>query len=281
MPLDFNKIYVIESLEAPETFTGTNLYDNVLQHFNTKYADKDAELINVNTKDELIAAFEKIENECKNGIKPIIHLEIHGLDDRTGLALNRGYIEWEELYGQLSKINAASNWHLYLTMAVCFGNYAMKLIRPNLPAPFAGILGSFDALSIYGLEISYDAFYQELLNSLDLDAAIIALQTANPSLEEYKLIKAEQTFKNVMQKYFDTQFSHSVVTSRFNKSTRELGIKQSRDRNEWTRARTTFHATLVREKQRTLEEFKTIFFMYDLFPDNKTTLCVGWQPSDN
>lgn len=196
MPSEFNKIYVIESLDAAnETLTGTNLYNDVLQHFSAKYSDKDAQLFSVDTKAELLAAFAEIAKQCKAGIKPIVHLEIHGLEDKSGLALNKGYIEWEELYNHLSSINAASGWNLYLTMAVCYGNYAMKLIKPNNPAPFAGIFGSFDALSIYGLEISYNAFYQELYNSLDFDAALAALQAANPSLEEYRLIVPSKHLK--------------------------------------------------------------------------------------
>lgn len=84
-----------------------------------------------------------------------------------------------------------------------------------------------------------------------------------------------------MQKYHDTQFDHSIVTERFNKAAREMGIRKSKDRNQWIQSRTAFHATLVREKTKTLEDFKTKFFMFDLFPDNKNIFCVGWQPSDN
>lgn len=282
MTIDFNKIYVIQSLDeaSGDELTGKQLFEEVLQYFKYKQAGKDAELIDINTPNELFQALDKIRMECeKNGIKPIIHFEIHGLENKTGLSLNRGDVNWGDIYEKLIEIHIASKWNLFLTMGVCFGNYAMILIKPRNPAPFSGILGSFESLYEWDLYIRYNAFYQELLNSLDFEKALEALHHSNPSLpDDYRFINSEQTFKNVYQKYFDSQFTPEVINKRFEKAIKAYAMKFS-DRNEKYRFYTQFRTALQRSKKELFEQDKARFFMFDRFPGHKYIYCADWEPN--
>ncbi len=281
MTLEFNKIYLIQSLDSEEEdLTGTQLYDEVLQYFKFKHPTKDAELINVNTSDELFLALGKIKIDClRNGIKPIIHFEIHGLEDKTGFGLNIGFVYWEDIYEQLIQINTASSWNLFITMAVCYGNYAMLLIKPRHPAPFKGIIGSFEELFPDDLYIRYNAFYQELLNTLDFEKALEALLNSNPSLpDDYRYINAEQAFKNIYQNYFDNQFSPDKIRDRFISLMHEQKITFS-DRNIKNQFFNEFRATLTRTKKEFYEKDKATFFMFDEFPEHKFIYCVDWEPN--
>src|SRR5690606_14878167 len=97
MTIDFNRVYVIQSLDKKDgdDLTGQQLYDEVLQYFNSVYPDKDAKIFNIDTPSELFDRLEEIKKDCEvNGIKPIIHFEIHGLKNRTGLSLNKGDVNW-------------------------------------------------------------------------------------------------------------------------------------------------------------------------------------------
>lgn len=281
MVIDFNKIYVIQSLDVAsgDELTGEQLYNEVLQFFNAKYSDKNAELINVDTPNELYAALEKIKHEClKDGIKPIIHFEIHGLEDKTGLSLNKGDVNWLQLYGYLIEINIASKWNLFITMGVCFGNYAMFLIKPSYPAPFSGVLGSFEELYEDDLYIRYNAFYQELLNSLDFEKALEALHNSNPSLpDDYRFISAEQTFKNVYQKYFDNEFSTDKIKERYKKALKDEGISFT-NRDVRHKFYVQFHVQLKRTKEKFFIRDKEIFFMFDKFPGHVHIYCTDWEP---
>ncbi len=281
MTIDFNKIYVIQSLDVNDgdELTGEQLYKEVLQYFDTQHPTKTAELINVDTPEELFDCLIKIKNECLNdGVKPIIHFEIHGIEDRLGLSLNKGDVNWVDLYEYLIEINIASKWNLFITMAVCFGNFAMFLIKPRNPAPFSGILGSFEELAEDDLYIRYNAFYQELFNSLDFEKSLEALHNSNPSLpDDYRFISAEQTFKNVYQKYFDTQFTPEKIKERFEKAVKEEKVKFiSRD------VKHKFYIKFRIELQKSKEDFflkdKAVFFMFDKFPGNKHIYCTDWEP---
>ena len=281
MNISFDKIFVIQSLDKNEDeLTGELLFNEVLQYFKTKYPDKDAELIKVDTPDELIKALAGIKSECETKkIKPIIHFEIHGLEDRTGLCLNSGSVNWADLYESLIEINIASQWNLFVTMAVCFGNYAMFLIKPLHPAPFTGILGSFDSIYEDDLYIKYNAFYSELLNSLDFEKALQQLHFSNPDLPtDYRYINAEQTFKNVYQKYFDTQFSSEKINQRYKAALKEEKIKFN-DRELKHQFDVKFKVTLLRTKKEHYENDKTKFFMFDKFPEHRHIYCIDWTPN--
>lgn len=282
MTIDFNRIYVIQSLNEKEggELTGQQLFDEVLQYFNAKYPDKDAKIFNVDTPSELFEKLEEIKRDCEtDGIKPIIHFEIHGLEDKTGLSLNNGDVNWGDVYEKLIAINVASKWNLFTTMGVCFGNYSMLLIKPRNPAPFTGILGSFEELYESDLYIRYNAFYQELLNSLDVEKALEALHNSNPALpDDYRFINSEQTFKNVYQKYFDTQFTPEKIKERFNSALREEKVKFT-DRNIKHQFYTKFRLTLSKTKREFYEKDKATFFMFDKFPGNQYIYCVDWKPN--
>lgn len=282
MNINFNKIYVIQSLNEADgdELTGKQLFDEVLQYFKIQHPDKDAELIDVNTPDELLESLRKIKIECEtSNVRPIIHLEIHGLESRSGLSLNNGDINWLDLYPSLIEINVASKWNLFLTMGVCFGNFAMILIKPRNPAPFAGILGSFESLYEWDLYIRYNAFYQELLNSLDFEKAIEALHNSNPALpDDYKLINSEQTFKNIYQKYFDSQFTPEMISKRFNDTLKSERIKFT-DRNAKQLFYVKFRSLLNKTKKEFFEEDKSKFFMFDKFPGHRYIYCTDWEPN--
>lgn len=279
--IDFNKIYVIQSLDESkgDELTGTQLYNEVLQYFNLKYPHISAELIDINTPIEFNQALDKIKTECINDkIKPIIHFEIHGLENKKGLSLNKGDILWINIYDNLIDINEASKWNLFLTMGVCFGNYAMFLLNPRKKAPFTGIIGSFEELFEWDLYIRYNAFYLELLNTLNFSSALEALHNSNPALpDDYRYVNAEQTFKNIYQKYLDNEFTVEKINKRFIEALKKDKMSFS-DRNVKHLYYNQFRAKLQRTKRETYKKDKEVFFMFDIFPENKNIFCLDWEP---
>ena len=84
MYLNFNKIYFIESLNLKlDETTALYLY-NSLPYSNIVYVDPD-------TPKELFRELSKIEKDCiKKGIKPIIDISMHGIQDNGGLNSGMG-----------------------------------------------------------------------------------------------------------------------------------------------------------------------------------------------
>jgi len=157
----------------------------------------------------------------------------------------------------------------------------MALVKPRYPSPFYGILGSFEEIYVDDLFIRFNAFYQELINSLDFEKALVALQIANPGLpDDYRYISAEQTFKKVYQKYFDSEFTLAKIESRFKEAVKKEGIKFT-DQNIKNKFYNHFRAILQRSKKDFFENDKATFFMFERFPGHKYIYCCDWEPDYN
>lgn len=71
----FNKIYVIQSIPDDEMKTGTEIHSDTISRRSWTDPNLATELINVDTKEELLNLLEIIKNETKNlSILPFIHL---------------------------------------------------------------------------------------------------------------------------------------------------------------------------------------------------------------
>lgn len=276
----FNKVYVIESLdETEEKLTGKELYDDLLRWKEYQIADFKAEYISVDNKAGFLQTLETIKDECTTkGHFPILHFEIHGSYDMTGLVLkSRELITWDELYQDLVGINSIIGNNLFITLVVCHGGYIMKLIKIDNPAPYWGFIGSFDEIDVSDLLIRYNEFYDVFLRDYNLNDAVKKLHEANPSIPStYRFINSEETFKNINRKYFNEKFSEEQIRLRF-----EDGLKQNNlninYRNQKNQYRIKFRIKLLKSKKDDFEKHKRTFFMFENFPDNEKRFQVKYE----
>jgi len=280
----FNKVYVIESLNnSVENLTGEELYNDLLKWKEYQLKDFKSELIQVNNMKEFFEKIEYIKDECATkGHYPIIHFEIHGSKDKSGLIVNSGeLITWSDLYNDLIEINSVVGNNVFITLAVCYGAYIMELIKPNNPSPFWGFIGSFETIEESDLMIRYNEFYDEFLKSFDLDSAVKRLHESNQNIpSSYSFINSELTFKNVLRQYFEQKFTEIEIKKRFNDglSQEKINIK---DRNAKHNFRIKFKVELLKSKKNYFEEHKSKFFMFDNFPENKKRFKVEYEDLNN
>lgn len=267
---NFNKIYVIESLDSnKERQTGKELYDDLLKWKEYEHNGKlQAELIQVQSKKELFKNLNRIADDCeKLNIKPILHIEIHG--NTEGLSLISGeFVSWPELYDNLSRINSIIGNHLFLTLAVCYGAYLMSQIKLAKPAPFFGFIGSFDKLQVDDLMIRYNEFYKEFFTSFNFHQAIQNLFKANPSVPtDYKFISSEETFKKVYADYLRNNCSKEGIKKRIESVIIEgnMFFVSRQSKRKFGR---DFEKQLLKTKDSYKKDHVSIFFMLKKFPEN-------------
>jgi len=280
----FNKVYVLESLdETKEKLTGKELYDDLLRWKEFQIADFKAEHIPVDDKAGFLKTLETIKDDCTTtGNYPILHFEIHGSSDKTGLVLKSGeLVTWNELYQDLIAINSIIGNNLFITLAVCHGGYIMELIKIDNPAPYWGFIGSFDEIEVPDLLIRYNEFYDVFLRDYDLNEAVKKLHEVNPSVPStYRFINSEDMFKDINKKYFKENFSEEQIKLRF-----EDELKQNnwsiKDRNLKNQYRIKFRTELLKTKKDYFEKHKGAFFMFDNFPDNEKRFQVNYEELNN
>lgn len=270
-PLEFNKIYVIESLRAGETKTGQLLYnDTIKRRLEQKGMNNNCELITPTTKEEFLGALERIKTEVIHAnVNPIIHLELHGSKD--GLQLNNGeIIKWDELQFRLIELNGISECNLFVTLASCYGGYIYTVIRPNLRTPFWGFVGPFEIVYNDEILLNFTAFYDEFLQSLDFNLAVDALNNANPdNKSKFRFQNTEYVFNVAYNNYEAKYLTPEVVAQRLEKGLIEA--KKHPELSGWTddaiKAMLRFY--MVDSKDLLKENMMTNFFMWDLFPHHK------------
>jgi hypothetical protein len=270
-PLDFNKIYVIESLCKGETKTGQFLFnDTIKRRLEQKGLINNCELITPTSKEEFLSAFEHIKQEVfNNHVNPIIHLELHGSED--GLQLNNDdIILWNELQFRLIELNVLSECNLFVTLASCYGGYIYTVIRPNFRIPFWGFVGPFEIVYSDEILLNFTAFYDEFLQSLDFNLAVDALNKANPNNQsKFRFQNTEYIFNVAYHNYEVKYLTPEVVEQRLNNGLNEA--KKYKELQGWTdeAIKHMLRFFMVESKDFLKENMMSNFFMWDLFPQLK------------
>jgi hypothetical protein len=177
----FNTIYVIESLSTGEIKTGTNVFNDLLKYKVMQHEGFNAILLIVNTKAEFIAEINGIYDLTDPQMhRPYLHFEIHGC--QQGLVMNSGeLVSWVELYSLLVRINEMLRNQLFISLATCYGAYLFNAINPFKRSPFFGFVGNVEQIPNGEIEYAFSEYFATLLDELDLDEAIHALNNANPN----------------------------------------------------------------------------------------------------
>lgn len=222
MNVKFNRIYIIESLQARDRKTGTELHNDLLKWKNVDYPCFESVLKNPVTCNDFFSICDDILDKCINeNISPIIHLEIHGASDQSGLVLSSGeLVTWEELSIKIRDINYQLKNGLFITMGVCHGCYFMSYDIVSKPSLFQGIVASFDELFDGGIYIQFYSFYEELFSSFDINKAYRKLIEANPDAKtpdkkfNYMCYSSEYIFAMVQTDYDEKQCTKEAFEQR-------------------------------------------------------------------
>ena len=269
MKIHFNRIYIIESFRGSDRKTGTELYEDLLRWKQITHPDFEAVLKTPTTRDEFISLFDSILDDCvKNGIAPIIHFEIHGSSDHSGLVLTSGeFISWDILCQKLRPINHQLKNELFLTMGVCHGCYFMEKENVDKPAVFQGIIASFDELYDFSIYIQFYAFYEELFTSFDINLAYKKLINANPDASiNYAWYSAELIFAMVQTDYDDKQCTPEAFKQRVLDEINEGKLPYINRQDKRRKIREFIKIGLQTKEKYFKEAYKT-FFMLDDYPE--------------
>lgn len=221
MRIKFNRIYILESLKSEERETGTELHNDLLKWKNAYHPDFESVLKNPINRNDFFSACDEILYKCINeGISPIIHFEIHGADDQSGLVLSSGeLVTWDELSQKIRPINHHLQNGLFITMGVCHGCYFMSKDVVDQPSLFQGIVASFDTLYNRDIYIQFYSFYEELFSSFDFNKAYLKLIEANPDTSphakyNYACYSSEYIFAMVQTDYDEKKCSETAFKQR-------------------------------------------------------------------
>ena len=269
--LDFNKIYVIESLKEKDIKTGQLLFNDIIKRrLEQKELYDNCELLMPTSKETFFECIEHVRKETiLKLVNPIIHFELHGLEEGIKVS-NNDIITWEEIQFKLIQLNFNTKCNLFITMATCVGGYIYTLIKPSLRSPFWGFVGPFE--NVYPDEVleNYSAFYDEFIQTLDFNKAVKALNNSNLNgKSRFKFYNTEYAFNVAYENYEKKYLTEEIIEKRLN-----AGLIEAKKHNElktWSddAIKKSLKFLMVDSKDLLKENMMTNFFMWDMFPENK------------
>lgn len=274
MQIKFNRVYIIESLQSDDILTGTKLHNELLKWKSISHPGFESVLKNPVNRDDFFSVFDEILSKCINeNVSPIIHFEIHGASDQSGLVLSsRELVTWEELSHKIRPINHQLKNGLFITMGVCHGCYFLSKDVVDQPSLFQGIVASFDHLYERDIYIQFSSFYEELFTSFDISKAYEKLIEANPNAKcpdlgiNYKYYSSEYIFAMVQIDYDEKQCTEAAFRKRAidEIASGNLTVVSRQDRRDKIRK---FVKLGLQSKNKFFASAYRKYFMLDDFPE--------------
>lgn len=172
-------VIIIQSLKSRDIQTGSVLFEETFKY--KAFQDKVFEpcLYNVSSAGEMDACLKELIRKVKDEYYYIyLHIETHGADDTTGMALADGsFYSWQRLFDYTRQINILLGNNLAIMMAMCIGGAMISRIKPDDYAPFRFFIASFETVGQDEMIRGWQAFYENFLFSMKPVEAVGAMNT--------------------------------------------------------------------------------------------------------
>lgn len=285
-----NKIIILSSIGdsisdieqagvAPALYT--TLCDKILeikaQDPSTKYLT--CEHTKVIGKDHFFSTLRNIEQQSKEGIRPLIHFVCHGELDGLEIWTGRNYekIVWKDVAYSLENINIATHNNLFVTMCVCKGFYSLlHLMDDGHRIPFCGMLASPDNISVDEANILIGWFYVTLLKNFSLGEAWNKFRTSAANLysegelnSRWYLEQADEEFYKISAIDFKARMNLGYLWKMAKKTYKENGEHVITDKMI-----KSFIGENYKKYMLHCNEIIKFKFMFDLYPKERARFTL-------
>lgn len=248
-----NRLVIIDALGSSDLQTAIQLRDSIVDATSANRPDY-CKYVKVERASEFLNALELINEQTKNGLRPILHIEAHG-DEQLGIqiAMSGEHIPWTELLQKLQEINKNSKNNLGVVMASCFGLYAIKPLRIEEPCPFYFLIGSDEQISAGYIRDAMKLFYLELNRRNSLDDAMRKVDA------KFKQFHAEKFFFITFAKYMKSACMGSGAKRRVERLLTEVVEGGAVTNRATLRALRKSARTFVRSHKRAFNQYSSRF----------------------
>lgn len=267
------------------SFKANKIYYLILD-FNSHIADRFNEIFHmclksnllcekfeIETKPQLKKALIHIRNETKSRVAfPYIHIEAHG--SKTGIVTKSGAnISWIELEQQLSDINILSRNNLFVSSAACYSadlKYSL-FSKPNIRAPFFGIIAPTKSISYEEVQSGYDFFFKTLIQTKNVKDAFLQLNNISKIKKSYSFNLCSEAFATLFNETLKTFTSKISNPVRLNAYALELIQYSAKQTGILPTVSDITAVSRVLKKGKVimeeLDKFRNYYFMIDLYPE--------------
>jgi hypothetical protein len=272
----FNKLWVIESLPQGDLKTGKALFEGPLASPSSTHTNLEVIYRTPETLKDFYSVLDEIYIDTSTTQSlPMIHIESHGSEVGIELA-SKEVVHWDDVRKQFIRINISTGLNLVVVMAACHGAHILRMAIEMDRAPFLAAIGTEKEVTAGHVELAFKAFYETFFETLSGDQALTALNQHDFE-RTYRFIDAEDFFLSAYRSYYKSScrgkgkkvWTEDLLT----KALRNPAVSK---KYGVTGARKLIKFSLSNEAQ-DFEQFKSGYFMFDLFPDNKKRFTTNYE----
>jgi hypothetical protein len=263
----FSKVLIAESIPSGEYRSGMQLYETLESVRTNLDIPIQIVYVDVPTRTAFEAFVGTALDDVYRGHTPVLHIECHGNDDGIGLANRQEFIFWEELKDYLVPLNIVTGMNLIVSIAACYGVYAIKELLPSGRAPFLVAISTDREAYPDELYRGFVAFYRTLLETRDGDQALQQIRHNG----RFFLIDALSHFKLIYRNYLARMCTPKEYRRR------ALRIQEEQRESGGHVADVDDIAKLLRANQQSdFERLWREHFLIDLYPGNAARFPVTY-----
>jgi hypothetical protein len=267
--ITFDSIFILELLHPHDRKTGLSLFQSTIQPKGAAQGTHTAH-VTVSSTDRLVPDLWEVSKECtRHGLSPILHIETHGT--KVGLGLEPDHpVAWDALIPPLRAINENSKMNLVVTLAACHGMAMVRALTPLEPSPVWGLFGPNEQVHEREVEDGYQKFYATLLDTLDVSAAVRALQTGGVWLPDAWHTRSAEFFLALVYGHFldgRRQPGERIMAERRLVAKLRRRARKNRSLTLPTDVRSRIRRQLGEEELH-FQRIRRRFLMLDRFPEN-------------
>lgn len=165
IPFNVNTVYLVTSSRPGEEGITRRLVESI-SDTSSNGGDFNFLHARINSGDGYFQLLEEIFYEIDKGLRPIIHFDMHGSQER-GLEIGKTgeFIDWGSVIDSLRILNTKLNNELVVLMTACHGLHAILPINFEKVAPFLCLIAPEQEIKIGHIEDRVPEFYRELFSS--------------------------------------------------------------------------------------------------------------------
>lgn len=231
-----DRIYLLESIPFNQRQTGKELYNDTISRYCEFYKSEITySYTSIDSQQQLFNKLIEIGNEVSSDNEIILHIEAHGLDDKTSIVLsNNDLIAWKELEDYLITINLKTKNKLHLNLLTCFGMYVAEKINLSKTAPYKSFTAANKSLLPDEIIYHNTLLYEEIIKQQEMYKAYEIFSRSNPTTKIH-IKDVEMVLEIVMRlqierfltqpipfdiiTFYNVTYNISINTSEFNSIT--------------------------------------------------------------
>jgi len=165
--VEFNSLIWITSLRDSELGTTRRVMED-LEHV-LQSNEFRASLFVPDNRNHLLQFLDVIAEQARGPLRPIIHLDMHG-DEERGLfiAATGEHLPWLDLLDKFRMINIGTDNNLCVVAPVCHAYHAILQIKLDQLTPFSLFIAPVHEVTSGFIEERIVPFYQEMFASQDI-----------------------------------------------------------------------------------------------------------------